>query len=295
VRHLFWTGKSEVAIMPGNDEQSKYWNGPGGRTWRDMQAVVDQMLKPLTDLLVETASTPAVSRVLDVGCGPGGTTLALARRLRAKGSVTGIDISEPLITMALERARTEDAPATFVRADAQTHQFEPATYDAVISRFGVMFFDDPVRAFANLRRAARAGAELRFIAWRSPAENPFMTEAERAAAPLLLNIPPREPGAPGPFALQDRQRISSILEQAGWTDIDIRPLDVSCTFPEEELARYFTRLGPVGRIFPELDEKSRTQLIATLRPAFEPYVHGTEVRFTASCWNASASAGARAG
>jgi hypothetical protein len=193
--------------------------------------------------------------------------------------------------MAVESARREGVLANFIRADAQTHHFEPATFDAVISRFGVMFFDDPVRAFANLRHAARDRAKLRFVAWRSPAENPFMTQAERATAHLLPNIPPREPGAPGPFALADRQRITSILEDSGWTSIDIRPLDESCTFPESDLVRYVTQLGPVGRAFPELDEGTRTQVIATLRPAFDPYVHGTEVRFMASCWNVNARAG----
>ena len=274
-----------------NDEQEQYWNGPGGRTWRDMQAVVDGMLEPLTHLLVDAAATASDLRVLDVGCGAGSTTLAMARRLGAQGRCTGVDISEPLIAMAVERAQREGAPASFIRADAQTHQFEPGAFDAVISRFGVMFFDDPVAAFANLRRAARHGATLHFVAWRSPAENPFMTAAERAAAPLLPNIPQREPGAPGPFALADRQRLNAILETSAWSDIELRPIEVSCTFPESELVRYFTRLGPVGRVFPELDEQARDRLIATLRPAFDPYVHSSEVCFTASCWNVSARAG----
>ena len=143
-------------------------------------------------------------RVLDVGCGTGSTTLAVARLLGAKGRCTGIDISEPMIAAARARAEREGTPASFIRADAQTHAFEPASFDMIISRFGVMFFDDSVRAFANLRRAARDDAELRFIAWRSAAENPFMTTAERAAAPLLPNLPARRPDAPGQFAFADR-------------------------------------------------------------------------------------------
>jgi hypothetical protein len=154
----------------------------------------------------------------------------------------------------------------------------------IISRFGVMFFDDPVRAFTNLRRASEDNAELRFIAWRSASENPFMTAAERAAAPLLPNLSPRRPDAPGQFAFADPRRVSRILEESGWAEIDLQPIDVACTLPEKELVRYLTRLGPLGLILHEADDRTRTQVIETVRAAFEPYVQGAEVRFTAACW-----------
>src|SRR5437764_12412260 len=108
-----------------------------------------------------------------------------------------------------------------------------------------MFFSDPVAACGNLRQAGSDGAELRFIAWRSAQENPFMTTAERAAAPLLPNLPARRPDAPGQFAFADRNRLYSILEESGWAEIDIRPLD-ALMLPEKELVRYLTALGPVG-------------------------------------------------
>jgi ubiquinone/menaquinone biosynthesis C-methylase UbiE len=195
-----------------------------------------------------------------------------------------------MLTAARARAEREGTPASFIRANAQDHAFEPASFDMIISRFGVMFFDDFVQAFANLRRAAKDDAELRFIAWRSPSENPFMTTAERAAAPLLPNLPARQPDAPGQFAFADPRRVHRILEESGWTRIDIRPLDVPCTLPEKELVRYLTRLGPLGVILHEADERTRTQVIETVRTAFEPYVHGAEVRFTAACWMVGARA-----
>ena len=111
--------------------------------------------------------------------------------------------------------------------------FEPASFDMIISRFGVMFFEDSVRAFANLRRAATDDADIRLIAWRSAAENPFMTTAERAAAPLLPNLPARRPDAPGQFAFADRRRVHTILEESGWAEIDIRP-DRCCLHPTRE-------------------------------------------------------------
>src|SRR6185369_17096947 len=146
------------------------------------------------------------------------------------------------------------------------------------------FFDDPVRAFANLRRAAAAGAAMRFITWRSAAENPFMTTAERAAAPLLPELPPRQPDGPGQFSLAGEGRATRILEESGWSAIGVEPLDVECTLPEKDLMRYVTRLGPLGRIFAEIDEGTRAMVLDTVRAAFEPFVHGDVVRTTAACW-----------
>src|SRR6185312_8436149 len=144
----------------------------------------DQTYQPIEDLLVDAVASGTTRRVLDVGCGTGGTTVAVARRLGPSGRCTGVDISEPMIAAARARAEREGASVDFVVADAQTHAFERERFDAIISRFGVMFFNDPVAAFTNLRRAARAGAVLRAVVWRDAAENPFMTTAERAAAPL---------------------------------------------------------------------------------------------------------------
>lgn len=310
--------KMDIASQT-DDEQARRWNGVAGRAWVEAQELLDRMFKPLEDLLVEaeagvdTAEAAGFvgsgARVLDVGCGTGGTTLAVARRLgaagaparggkasnagttgRPKGRCVGIDLSEPMIAAARARAEREGLPATFIRANAQTHVFEPASFDRIFSRFGVMFFDDFVQAFANLRRAATDDAQLRFIAWRSAAENPFMTTAERAAAPLLPNIPARRPDAPGQFAFADQHRVHRILHDSGWTEIDIRPIDVLCTLPEPELIRYLTRLGPVGLALHEADDQTRARVIETVRPAFEPYVHGAEVRFTAACWLVTARA-----
>ncbi|HEY0872824.1 MAG TPA: class I SAM-dependent methyltransferase [Vicinamibacterales bacterium] len=278
------------AAHPTNDVQMALWNGPAGCAWVESQALLDQVLRPFEDLLVGAVPAGRGGRVLDVGCGTGSTTLAVARRLGPNGSCTGIDISEPMIAAARARAEREATAASFLQGDAQIHAFEPAVFDLIISRFGVMFFDDAVQAFGNLRRAANDEASLRFIAWRSAAENPFMTTAERAAAPLLPDLPVRRPDGPGQFAFADRQRIYSILEESGWVDVDVRPIDIVCTMLEKELVPYLTRLGPVGLILREADERTRTQVVETIRAAFDPYVHGAEVRFTAACWVVSARA-----
>ena len=267
-----------------DNEQAALWNGSAGRAWVDEQEVLDAVLAPFEALLVEAVGAAPARRVLDVGCGTGSTPLAVARHLGAGARCTGVDVSEPMIALARTRAEREGAPVRFVCADAQRHAFEPASFDTIVSRFGVMFFDDPVQAFANLRRAASDDARLRVIAWRSAAENPFMTTAERAAAPLLAKLPPRRPDAPGQFSFADRDRVASILEQSSWADVDIRPVDVACTLPEKDLVGYFTRLGPVGLVLKDADAPTRARVIETVRAAFDPFVHGSEVRFAAACW-----------
>jgi ubiquinone/menaquinone biosynthesis C-methylase UbiE len=246
--------------------------------------MLDRTLQPFEDLLVEVVAASGAHRVLDVGCGTGSTTRAAARVVGEKGRSVGIDISEQMIEAARRLAGQERTPAEFICADAQTHPFEPASFDLIMSRFGTMFFNDPVAAFANLRRAGAQGATLRSIVWRSPEENPFMTTAERAAAPLLPNLQARSADAPGQFGLADTRRMRAILEESGWTDIDIQPIDAVCTLPENELIRYGTRFGPVGVALRDADPPTRAQVAAAVRAAFDPYVHGAEVRFTACCW-----------
>jgi SAM-dependent methyltransferase len=265
------------------EDQAAAWNGAAGLSWVEAQRPLDQLMKPLEELLVETVLTRGARSVLDVGCGTGATTLAIARALRG-GNCVGVDVSDPMLALARARAERERVPATFVRGDAQTHAFEPGAFDTIVSRFGIMFFADPVRAFANLRGAVRQGGGLALLAWRSPAENPFMTAAELAAAPFLPDIPPRRVDVPGPFAFADAHRVQGILEASGWVEIDVRPLDVVCKFAKSDLAGYVTRIGPLGRILRAADEQTRARITGAVLPAFDPYVHGDEVRFVAACW-----------
>jgi SAM-dependent methyltransferase len=278
-----------TATQKVEEDQAALWNGAAGVTWVEAQEPLDRMFERFEQVLVETVLARGARRVLDVGCGTGATTLAIARGLGSGGAV-GIDISEPMLALARARAERERLPAAFVRADAEAHRFEPGSFDTIVSRFGVMFFADPVRAFANLRRAVRRDGDLALIAWRGPAENGFMTAAERAAAPFLPDIPPRRTDAPGQFAFADSTRVAGILEQGGWTAIDIRPLDVECAFPKNDLVGYVTRIGPIGRALRAADEKARARIVQAVLPAFDPYVHGDEVRFVAACWMIGARA-----
>jgi SAM-dependent methyltransferase len=254
----------------------------------DRQASLDRLFEPFERLLAAKAAERSAQHVLDVGCGTGATTLAIAQRLGPPAVCTGVDISDPMIALARERAAREHLNARFITADAQTHAFAPDAFDFVVSRFGVMFFEDPHAAFTNLHRAATTDAQLALIAWRSAADNPFMTAAERAAAPYLPALPARKPDEPGQFGFADASRVRAILSHAGWNDVGVQPLDVACTLPASELDAYVTKLGPLGRVLGDLDERTRVEVLKEVRAAFAPYVHGTEVRFNAACWLISA-------
>jgi ubiquinone/menaquinone biosynthesis C-methylase UbiE len=272
-----------------NTEQARLWNGDAGHAWVETQQLVEQMFQPIATMLVRDIS--AASEVLDVGCGTGSTTLAASLQLGAQGLCTGIDISQQMIDVAKTAASGQGLSTHFICDDAQRYAFAAASFDLIISRFGVMFFDDPVAAFTNLRQAARPHAELRFIAWRSADENPFMTIAECVGRTLLPHIPLRKPDEPGQFAFADKERMQDILRASGWTKMNAEAIDVSCSFAEQDLLLYLSRMGPLGRALQHEDEQTRQRVIQVVRHAFEPYVHGKQVSFNAACWKVTASAG----
>jgi SAM-dependent methyltransferase len=265
-----------------NSEQAAWWNA-AGQGWARAQDIVDLVLRPFQDLLVAAAQERPRDRVLDVGCGTGAVTRAIADALDGPACV-GVDISETMISGAKQQGNVR-----FVVADAQVHTFEER-FDLIVSRFGVMFFDDPVAAFRNLLRATMPGGELCFITWRTPDENPFMTTAVQAAAPLLPDAPAPDPNGPGPFSLADAGKTRKLFEQGGWSGIEISPVDRICTMPEKLLVPYLSNLGPIARALKEAEESERPRIIGDVRGAFDSFVHGDEVRIPGAVWQVTASA-----
>ena len=272
------------------DDQATLWNGEMGQTWVEMARVTDQLFESLAAPLLEAARDGATA-LLDVGCGAGFTTLALARELGPGARTVGADISEPLLAAARERAEAASVPIEFILGDAQTVDFALASFDLIVSRLGVMFFADPVAAFVNLRGAATEGARLRFVCWRDPAENPFMTLTARATKDLL-DLPARVPNVPGPYGLADPERTRGILTAAGWDGVEVRPFDATCTMPADELMTFLTRIGPLREALAEADVERRLAVLEAVRTAAEPYVEGDRVSFEAALWIVDASAAA---
>lgn len=269
--------------------QKAMWQGDSGRAWVEAQDLLDGLFAPIEAHLVRIAAEAAPEALIDVGCGTGATTLAMARATGARG--VGLDISEPMLGLARSRAEASGLDVSFITGDAQREPLESGAFDLLASRFGVMFFDDPAAAFANLRTAARAGAGLHFVAWRGPAENDFMTAGERAAAPLLPPAPMRKGDEPGPFGLASADRTARLLREAGWGGIEIDPIDFTCVMPRDRLEDYYTRVGPVVKPLATSEPAFREKLKAAVEEGFAPFVDGDAVRFPAACWTIRARNG----
>jgi SAM-dependent methyltransferase len=189
-----------------NADQVAYWNGPAGQRWADRQAAQDVLLKPVADLVVERAKLKPGERVIDIGCGSGATAIAFAREVGPSGHVLGVDISGPMLARARQSA-PQDLSIDFVPADATVYPFEPASFDVLASRFGVMFFADPALSFANMRKALRPSGRLAFACWREPRENPFFMAPLQAAYKHVPKLPQQGPEDPGPFAFASEARV----------------------------------------------------------------------------------------
>lgn len=276
------THENEVAA-----EQLAYWNGPGGERWATSWQMFDRADAAISEALLARAAPAAGERVLDIGCGAGTTTLALRERVGPGGAVTGIDISAPMLAVA--RARAAGTDIAFLEADAAAYPFRPE-HDLVFSRFGVMFFAEPERAFANLRTAAAAGGRLAFVCWRPADENGWVTVPMGAARALAPDVAPPPPGVPGPFAFGDRDRLHGILERAGWQQIAIERGDHAMILGStaEEAAHAALVVGPLARSIADLAADTRARLLERLVEAMAPFATPDGVALPTSCWLVSA-------
>jgi SAM-dependent methyltransferase len=267
--------------MTANAEMIEYWNGPVGERWARLQDTIDASLAEIHKALMAFANPRPRERVLDIGCGAGTTTYALAKAVGNEGSVTGVDISEPMLAMA----RGRGVGVNFRKADAATHLFHP-THDLVFSRFGVMFFDDPVKAFANIRKAIKPHGRLAFVCWRDLKENVWASLPMEVARDLVPPQPPADPLAPGPYAFANPDRLRDIFKGAGYRDLLIEPLDtvVNLGATPDDAAMQVLNIGPLARAATGLDDSTREKIRTTVRDALAPYQKAEGVVPPAACW-----------
>lgn len=274
-----------------NARQSEEWNDAVGRSWAMLHARLDRQIAPFGRAAMARAGLSAGQHVLDVGCGCGETSFEIAYTV-APGAVLGADISASLLDIAREDAQARAIDGVrFARVDAQVEPFEAEAFDVVFSRFGVMFFDDPAAAFANIRKALKPGGRLAFCCWRKPAENQWLSLPMQAASHLLPPLPPFDPVAPGPFALADVDRTRGILADAGFADIEIEPIDLRSGGDNLEDSVFMAlRIGLLGAALRQAgaDDALKRKVEEALRGALAAYVEDGVVKLPAAGWIVSA-------
>ncbi|WP_395332845.1 methyltransferase domain-containing protein [Novosphingobium sp. BL-8H] len=274
-----------------NVYQVSDWNGISGERWVSNQARLDVMLAPFGDAALETAAPQAGERVLDVGCGAGTQTFEIGRQVGPRGHVLALDISTPLV----ERARQtmpSNLPVTFDVADVSVAPLPVQALDLLYSRFGVMFFDDPVAAFSHMRLSLRPGGRLAFVCWRSAAENDWVRLPMGAIKGIVPPSAPPPADAPGPFSFGDRARVEGIVAAAGFVECQMRPFDHTIHFGLGEsrdaavadAVNMAFEVGPLSRALADQSEVIRERARLAVHSAFAARPGERSVQIEGAAW-----------
>ena len=274
-----------------NQEQREFWSDIKGDLWVTLQPRIDTMLATFGDKALDTLNPQSGERILEIGCGTGTTTLALGGRVGTSGEILAADLSRPMLNKAIERANVSaEHPITFVEADAQVHSFPTAAFDAVYSRFGVMFFDDPIAAFRNIGKAVRPGGRMAYVCWADRKANPWI-RIPAGAAKTCLDLPAPPPDdAPGQFSMENEDRVQQILHDAGWSDIGLERFTVDGSIGSDaaDAARFITKMGPMSEPFALADSDTQNKTLQVIEEALTPYSNDSGVTLGFSTWIVSA-------
>jgi len=269
-----------------NADQAAAWDGPEGEHWAAHHARFDATIQPYHRHLMPAAAIAPGERILDIGCGNGLTSRDAARAAGPGGSVLGVDLSGPMLTRAEQLAKEEGLDnVRFEQADAQVHHFEAGAYDLAMSRFGVMFFLDPVAAFTNIASALRSGGRLALLVWQSIAANEWVS-AMRDALAVGRDLPVPPPGAPGPFSLADTDYARRVLTEAGFTDVAFS----GCAHPfyvgddVDDAYTFVTGLQVILFLVKDLDDATRARALDNLRATLAAHKTADGVTFDSAAW-----------
>ena len=267
----------------------EFWNGDGGRKWVNYKDRMDITLSPFGQKAIESARILDGERVLDLGCGCGNTTFEIANRVGADGYVQGMDVSRPILAEAKARILTgKERNISFEFSDAQKHVFNSDEFDVIYSRFGVMFFDDPISAFNNIRQSLVAGGRLAFVCWQPIKMNQWVSLPFDVVSKHIPLPPDDDPEQPGAFSLGNKDRLMRVLSEAGYSDISIEPFHSSFNLGADlyQAIEFITDMGPASYVINE-EEHSR-ELIASivndLNKELIPYINGNGVSLDAATW-----------
>lgn len=279
-----------------NVEQFEYWNGEAGKRWAQEDSTMARLLRPVCAALLDHAGVEGCRNALDIGCGGGSQSIMLAEKLGPGARVMGVDISEPMLQVArgkIAEPGADRADVEFLQADAATHTFAAGDFDLVFSRFGVMFFDDPVAAFSNIRKALCPQARLAFCCWQPMKVNDWTRIPLQAA---LQHVPPPEkpdPHAPGPFAFADSQRVEGILRDSGFRDVTMRAFTMDMRFGEaptlQQSVRELAMIGPVSRLLADQNPAVRERIFASMEEVLTPYYQDGLLSLPGAIWFVTAT------
>ena len=267
-----------------------YWQEDGGRNWVANIDATEALLEPLSVHLYERAAAQPGETVLDIGCGGGRTSLELASSVGERGTVLGVDVSGPILAVAHERGAAVDN-LEFRLANAETANLGADRFDLLFSRFGVMFFDDPLAAFTNLRRSLKPGGRIAFLTWRSMEENPWLSAPAAVAFEILPPPEPPDPAAPGPFSLADELRTTDLLEAAGFNEVSHTPVNHEMHWADvDSTLNYLLNMGPAGAMLREADDPDLEQRVRTaVGDLLNKFLTTDGVRMQSAVWIVTAS------
>ena len=271
-------------------EMDEYWNGLGGTKWIENLSHIERVFAPISEILIDSLSQERKMKVLEVGCGGAALAAKLAKLIGPEGEVTASDISRPILDVAQKNC-TKIPNLDFLCADVELYPFESRRFNSVISRFGVMFFTNPLAAFQNIHRSMAVGGQVNLLCWKSFDENLWMKIPAMAAFEILEKPNPPKKGEPGPFSLADEGLVKDLLANAGFDSVGLSEIKVDLNLGQlDEATHLMTQLGPAGRPFLEASKNNQEIALDLIRQALSKSDSGQNVVLPAACWLIQATA-----